>query len=80
MLVAELVSPGDALIARTESEGALATITTNNVGQGVGLCAVDRRVGTVTILELRVDGMPSILTFPLSYAAPGLPSGVVMYT
>ena len=56
MLFAELIGPGDALIARTESEGALAAVTADNIGEGVGLRAKDRRVGAVLIAELRING------------------------
>ena len=56
VLAAQLIGPRDALLTRTESEGALTTVTADNVGQGVGLRAEDRRVGAILITELRVDG------------------------
>ncbi len=55
VLFAELIGPGDALIARTESEGALTAVTADNTGEGVGLRTEDRRVGAVLVAELRVD-------------------------
>ena len=56
VLLAELIGPGDALLTRTESEGALTTVTAHNVGEGVGLRAEDRRVGAVLIAELGING------------------------
>ena len=56
VLAALMVGPGDALIARTESEGALAAVTADHVRKGVGLCAEDWRVGAVLVAELGVDG------------------------
>ena len=55
VLATQLVCPGDALFARTEGVGAPATVTADNIGEGVRLRAEDRRVGTVLITELRVD-------------------------
>ena len=54
VLLAELIGPGDALITRTEREGTLTAVTTDDVRKGVGLRAEDRRVRAVLILELRV--------------------------
>ena len=56
VLFAELIGPGDALIARTEREGALTAVTANDIGQGVGLRAEDWRVGAVLVTELRING------------------------
>ena len=51
----EFVGPGDALLARTESVGALTAVTADNIGEGVSLRAEDRRVGAILVAELRVD-------------------------
>ena len=56
VLAALMVGPGDALIARTESEGALAAVTADHVRKGVSLRAEDWRVGAVLITELGVNG------------------------
>ena len=52
----EFVGPGDALLARTKSKGALTAVTANNIGEGVSLRAEDRRVRAVLVTELRING------------------------
>ena len=55
VLAAELVGPGNALIACTEREGTLTAVTANDTREGVRLRAEDRRVGAVLVTELCVD-------------------------
>ena len=56
VLTAKLVRPGDALIAHSERESALTTVTANHVRQSVRLSLENRRVGAVPVTELGIDG------------------------
>ena len=56
VLTAKLVGPGNALIASTERERTLTTVTADYVRQRVRLRLEDRRVRTILVTELRIDG------------------------